>query len=217
MVDTYTIYIVNQSASAQQFWCFLTPPVALVNNPGVYANSSASLEVAPNYGGTNQFVIPVQYVVGAGASNQAVGLNVQVISNFTQDTNLGQGWLASYVNAPPNEGPTIAAAAATTPQQIAITTNAFNQVSNDDAHWYANQSFGILTEAGFVGMTWSPSPSGVQTLYRIGIGRGAERFRRRGQRYSDPESGRNLERRSWASGATQPGHQSSLVQVARAQ
>jgi hypothetical protein len=47
-MDTYTIYLVNQSADDQLFWCFLARPVELVNDPQVYANSSASLEVVSN-------------------------------------------------------------------------------------------------------------------------------------------------------------------------
>lgn len=164
-MDQYTIYLVNQSADTQTFWCFLAPPQELESDPGVFANSSASMSVSPNFPGTNSFVIPAQYVVGAGASNQAVGLNVQVISDITPDANLTDTWDAAYANVPPNQGPTLSMDPAKAgPGQIAITTNNFNQVNNENSGWFGSQSFGIRTEAGFIGMTWSPKPGQTRTL-----------------------------------------------------
>jgi len=165
MTDTYTIYLQNQSSGPENFWCFLAPPQELSNDPGVFANSSASISVAPNYPGTNEFIIPVQYVVGAGGSNQAVGLNIEIISNVTNNASLTNTWNANYVNAPPNQGPTMALAGTQQkPTDIAIVTNAFNKISNEMAGWYSNQTFGIETEAGFIGMTWSPEPSQTRIL-----------------------------------------------------
>lgn len=47
---------------------------------------------------------------------------------------------------------------------IAIVSNAFDKGSNEVAGWFASQTFGIETEAGFVGMTWSPDPQKTRTL-----------------------------------------------------
>lgn len=165
MTDTYTIYLVNHSASAQNFWCFLAPPEELSNNPNVYANSSASLAVDPNYAGTNEFIIPVQYVVGAGGSNQAVGLDVKVVSNVTNNASLTDTWNATYANAPPNKGPQMSLAGSKgKPTDIAIVTNGFDKIANERAHWYSNQTFGIESAAGFIGMTWSPEPAQTRVL-----------------------------------------------------
>jgi hypothetical protein len=165
MPDTYRIYLVNNSADPQNFWCFLAPPQELSNNPGVFANSSTSIEVAPNYAGVNMFVIPVQYVVGVGASNQAVGLNIEIISQVQNDASLTDTWNANYVNAPPNQGPTMALAGTRqNPNGIAIVTNHFNKSSNEQNGWYSNQTFGIETEVGFIGMTWSPDPGQTTIL-----------------------------------------------------
>ena len=85
MAQTYQIYIVNQSANTQNFWLFLKPPQALEADPGVFANSSACLTVDSHAQGSNLFGIPLQYKVGAGASNQAVGLDIAISSNVTMD------------------------------------------------------------------------------------------------------------------------------------
>ena len=166
MVDKYTIYVVNQSSATQTFWCFLSEPQGLTDDSGVFANSAASIAVQPNYQGLVSFVIPVQYVVGAGASNQAVGLNVEVISAISANANLGDVWQAVYaVTVPPNMGPDLTGPAQGAPaKSIEIVTNAFDRPGNEAAGWFSNQSFGILTEAGFMGMTWSPSPSIKRTI-----------------------------------------------------
>lgn len=165
MTDTYTIYLVNNSADIQTFWCFLAPPQQLVNDPGVFANSSASLAVRPNSQGQNYFAIPVQYVVGAGASNQAVGLNVQVVSNVTNNASLQDQWSAQYATVPPNMGPTMSRLGTSGPANtISIASNAFNKSENENASWFSNQSFGIQTQSGFIGMTWSPNPQQTRTL-----------------------------------------------------
>ena len=161
----YNIYIVNRSQTTQTFWCFLAPPRELAGDPGVYANSSAALAVTPNYPGTTAFMIPMQYVVGAGASNQAVGLNVQVVSNVTYDVSLQQTVDLDYASVPPNMGPTMNIAGTNAPANaIAITCNAFNKVNNEENGWFSNASFGIETAAGFTGMSWSPNPQSTRTL-----------------------------------------------------
>jgi hypothetical protein len=160
----YNIYLVNQSTTTQTFWCFLAPPQELVNNPDVYANSSASLAVQSNYQGKAHFGIPVQYVVGAGAKNKAVGLNVQIVSDVTCDASLEQQFDANYLTVPPNEGPTMHPSGTSAANTIALRSNAFDQAKNEAAGWYSNMSFGILTEAGFIGMTWAPKSQTTQTL-----------------------------------------------------
>lgn len=166
MVDNYSIYLVNKSASSQTFWCFLAPPQELSNNPAVFANSSASLAVVPNDPGTNQFVIPVQYVVGAGAGNQPVGLGVEIISSVTNPANIQDVWDATYATVPPNQGPAMAqdTTSSAPANAINIVTNNFDRVGNENAGWFSNQSFGIETEAGYIGMSWSPEPGQTRTL-----------------------------------------------------
>jgi len=165
MVATYSIFVVNQSADTQNFWCFLAPPPELANDPGVYANSSASLLVISNSPVINYFAIPVQYTVGAGASNDSVGLNVTIVSNVTNYASLGDTWEADYADAPPQQGPTMQLLGTTGPANtISISSNAFNMVQNENAGWFANQSFGIQSAAGFVGMSWSPAPQQQRTL-----------------------------------------------------
>jgi hypothetical protein len=164
-MDQYKIYLVNQSMATQVFWCFLQPPRELSGDPGVFANSSASLAVRPDSPAQNSFVIPAQYMVGAGASNHAVGLNVRVISNVTMNAGLQDTWQADYANVPPNMGPRLIKAGTQAPANtIAIASNAFNKAQNENHGWFGNQSFGIQTGQGFIGMTWSPNPQQTRTL-----------------------------------------------------
>ncbi len=50
------------------------------------------------------------------------------------------------------------------PNSIAIVANPFNQITNENNHWFSNQSFGIETASGFIGMSWSPKPNQKRTL-----------------------------------------------------
>jgi len=165
MVALYNIHLINHSASTEVFWCFLAQPQELANTPGVYANSSVCIAIDANALETNHFMIPVEYVVGAGASNIAVGLNVFVDSSDTQNADIGQTWEASYASSPPNMGPNLFLTGTPSPADtIGITTNAFDQMTNEANGWFSNQSFGIMTDAGFMGMSWSPSPNTRTTI-----------------------------------------------------
>ena len=162
---TYNIYLVNRSTDMQTFWCFLAPPRELANDPGVFANSSVSMAVQPNAPGSTVLTIPERYIVGAGAGNQAVGLEVRIISNAVANAAVGQTFDVGYITVPPNEGPTIdLSGTSAPPNTIAIACNAFDRSGNENNGWFSNMSFGIESPAGFAGMTWSPNPQSMRTL-----------------------------------------------------
>ena len=176
MVTNYTINIVNHSADLQTFWAFLERPQELVADEGVFANSNARLAVRPNAIGNNRFVIPVQYKVGAGASNAAIGLNIKVESEILLDSAIGQQWDADYKDTPPPQGPELKLGGTAPENTISIVTNNFNKVQNEIDGWFANQTFGMMTNHGFIGMTWSPKTSQKRTLlpkltFYIAVGR----------------------------------------------
>lgn len=166
MAQTYQIYIVNQSANTQNFWLFLKPPQALEADPGVFANSSACLTVDSHAQGSNLFGIPLQYKVGAGASNQAVGLDIAISSNVTMDADLGQAYQANYqVEVPPKKGPTLVKTGPIKDASLLqINSNNFDQPANEEHGWFANMSFGIQSADGFIGMTWSPAPGITRSI-----------------------------------------------------
>ncbi len=165
MVDTYTINIVNKSVSTQSFWLFWQKPENIEVNTGVYANSSAQISIQSNQPGTNKFVIPGQCVVGAGAGNKPVGLNAKIYSSVTNNADLGDVWNVVYYDTPRNQGPTMGKDNATaSPNMISIKTAPFDKAVSQNNGWYASQSFGIETENGFIGMTWSPDPNTTITL-----------------------------------------------------
>lgn len=158
MAEKYNIYLVNKSGSTRNFWLFLQPPEQMKADPGVFANSSACLSIINNAQGYNLFTVPVQYSVAAGASNEAVGLDVAITSNVPMLATLGKQYEADYVTCPPRQGPQLKEVGAGSSGLIDIVTNNFNKPGNEDHGWFANQSFGIQTAAGYIGMTWSPDP-----------------------------------------------------------
>lgn len=160
----YTIYLENNSATTKNFWCFLAPPQEL-DNKKVFANSSTNLAVAPHSQDVNTFTIPVQYVVGAAASNEAVGLNIKVETYNTKPADLTDVFEAKYKTIPPKMGPTLAKVSTASPANtIRMDSNSFNRGTNEDGGWFSNMSFGIKTEQGFIGMTWAPPPQDKKTI-----------------------------------------------------
>jgi hypothetical protein len=166
MAQTYNIYVINKSADTQNFWLFLKPPQAMEADPAVFANSSACLTIDSNSQSLNNFGIPLQYRVGSGASNQAVGLDVQISSNVSLNAEINQAFQANYQETvPPKKGPTMKQTGASTKDgTIQITSNNFDKPGNEENSWFSNMSFGIQSAAGFIGMTWSPAPGVTRTL-----------------------------------------------------
>jgi hypothetical protein len=170
MSEVYTIYLVNQFNKTQNFWCFLAGPDDL----GVYANSTASLAVKPADPGFNYFTILDRHIVAAGASNLAVELGAHIVvnapvaaaaSSVAHDAALGDMWDANYATWPPNEGPSLNLSQTKSPAgTIAIRSNAFNKAVNENNDWFSNMSFGIMSESGFIGVTWSPDPNMTRTI-----------------------------------------------------
>lgn len=155
MAVEYKIYIVNEQPK-QKFWLFLDAPEEVKSNSSVYANSSSYMTVDQDYVGTNSFTIPIQYVIGASCSNRAVGLDVQISSVNTQETDLNQSWDIQYAEPTEKQGPIVSKGKKSKDDLITLNTLTFNQKEEAAAAWYANLSFGIETHNGYIGMTWSP-------------------------------------------------------------
>jgi len=164
-VTNYTIYLKNDSNDGKNFWCFLEKPVG-VPDGAVFANSSASLFVEPSYPGENSFIIPLQYSLAAGATNKEVGLGVQIKTSHIIEAQLRQTWEAEYATVPPNKGPRLSLVQGEkSPEKtIGALSNSFNKTKNEDNKWYSSMSFGIQTQNGFLGVTWSPSPGDKHTI-----------------------------------------------------
>jgi len=159
----YTINLVNSGENTEDFWCFLSAPVIDVG-PTVYAYSHAHIRIKSNSTDVNQFIVPLQYKVQAGSSNNAVGLHVQINSSATHDADLGSVWNATYYTDG-NEGPDLALGTGTSaPGTLNIVTNPYDQAEGRQNDWYASQTFGIQTEMGFVGVTWEPKPNDNVTI-----------------------------------------------------
>jgi hypothetical protein len=86
-------------------------------------------------------------------------------SSVAHDAALGDMWDANYATWPPNLGPLLKLSETKSPPAaIAIRSNAFNKVVNEDNSWFSNQSFGVVSESGFIGVTWSPNPETTITI-----------------------------------------------------
>ena len=157
----YRIYIVNETAANHKFWCFLQEPQDFSLNQA-YANSAASMNVkAHSSGKDNCFTIPVQYALGVGVGNQPIGLDVKVVPNSIENVDMKQLWEAEYATAPPCNPPRLELKSEeeSPPGTVTVATNAFNKQRNENEHCFSNMSYGIPSNNGFMGFTWSPLPS----------------------------------------------------------
>jgi hypothetical protein len=155
MTTEYHIYIVNHSISPHLFWAFLSKP-EISSTPEVFANSNTNLQIPAGSSNLNSFTIPVQYVVGTGASNNAVGLDTRIESSATRNTEEKQLWDVVYATVPPNQGPEMTGPTDAN-QTIDMKTESFNPETNAAYGWFESMSFGIKTSHGFMGVTWTPS------------------------------------------------------------
>jgi hypothetical protein len=110
------------------------------------------------------FDLPIQFAVGAGASNFVFGQNVEIVSTFTKNASPGPAFEVDYVTVPPKEGPTLRLSQTNSPRNtITLISNNVDWLSNEE-QGHSNMSFGIRTAAGFVGMTWPPDAGTTQTF-----------------------------------------------------
>lgn len=163
-MNKYNIYVVNNMTSTQEFWCFLAAPQT--NYTGsVYANSSAYVGVVPNSPSLNFFTVPVQYVFQAGASNNAVGLNIEITSTTSNNVNLGDQWEAAFADPQLHQGATLTKYGSLAPAaSLQYETNNYDQAQEPVNHWFASETFGIETESGFIGVTWAPIAGATNTI-----------------------------------------------------
>lgn len=159
-MNKYKIYLVNKEGSSQKFWCFLSKPESEIS-PEVYANSNTFLTVPPYTGSQeNSFTIPLQYIVKVGASNNAVGLQTRIQSSVTENTKLREAWEAKYIQKRGEKiGPTLHKAGTAPEGTLNITTNTYDKSAESLNNWYGNMTYGVQSEEGFIGITWSPDPA----------------------------------------------------------
>lgn len=164
-MNTYQIFIVNQMTSEQEFFCFLSQPDVDGTSATIYANSSTYVSVVPNSPALNFFSVPVQYVLAASNSNQAVGLNIRVDTLVTTNVNLGDQWEASFADPFKHQaGALVQTGSAAPTRSLQLQTNSYPQGNEFQAEWFANETFGIQTQSGFIGVTWAPSAGTTTTI-----------------------------------------------------
>ena len=163
MSTKYKIHLKNLHSADKTFWCFLNTPDSDISTE-VFANSSARLTVAQfEPGRDDSFTIPLQYVVKAGASNQAVALKTLIQSSISKNTDLASSWMANYF--PANKGPALAPYSdQPASDEVDVLTNGFDKSREPLDKWYSSLTFGVQSDNGFLGVTWSPDPS---ETYRI--------------------------------------------------
>jgi hypothetical protein len=89
---TYTIYIINQSGTAQVFWCFEAPPPEFATLAADYANAGAVRAVSLKQADAN-FAVSAQDAV----QNEA-GLNAEIVSDVACDASLREPLELSYLS-----------------------------------------------------------------------------------------------------------------------
>ena len=161
----YKINLINKSTKAEKFWCFLSQPESDISSK-VFANSSTFLTV-PVFNGTqsNSFTVPLQYIVGVGASNNAVGLDIKIESAVAESTDLGVAWEASYTQQTGEKIPPKLANIGTAPtNQLTISTNQYKKADEPLNNWFGNMTYGVRSLEGFLGITWSPDPGSTYQI-----------------------------------------------------
>lgn len=166
-MNKYNIYVVNNMTTEQTFWCFLAAPqLSIAGN--VYANSDAYLTVPSKSRNLNYFTVPVQYVLQAGASNRAVGLNIEINSQASEDVDLGDQWAAAFSDPAKHQGPGLTKYGTKSPDgTLQMQINNYDQAQEPIDKWYGSQTFGIETASGFIGVTWEPQAGKTTTITPI--------------------------------------------------
>lgn len=159
MKTNYKINLINHSLSDQKFWCFLGEPKASFRST-VFANSDTYVIVPINDGSQrNSFNIPWQNVVAVGASNEAVASGAHIESSVTERTGVEVMWEADYSEKKP---PTLKQSGRA--RTLTIQSNYFNKGLEMANQRYGSMTYGVQSDEGFLGITWSPAPG---TRYQI--------------------------------------------------
>jgi hypothetical protein len=160
MATEYKIHLKNLQSADKTFWCFLDFPQSQISSE-VFANSSTNLVVSTHQSGQDDaFTIPLQYVIQAGSSNNAVGLGTKIDSSIIKDIDLATAWQVDYFLQ--NKGPKLYPASDVTlppTNEVDILTNDFDQDQEPLKKWFHSLTFGVQSDKGFMGVTWAPDPS----------------------------------------------------------
>ena len=89
---TYTIYIINQSGTAQVFWCFEAPPQELATHAADYANAGVVRAVSLKQADAN-FEVTAQDAV-----QEEAALNAEIVSDVACDASLREPLELSYLS-----------------------------------------------------------------------------------------------------------------------
>ena len=162
MTTNYKINLINLMTEPQKMWAFLDKPDANITSE-IFANSETYLTV-PVYTGTqrNSFTIPLQYVVKVGATNRAVGLETLILSQDADNTDLLEQWMVKYfLEQGERQGPTLGKISQDPPPAsgtVEVTTNNYVKANEPLYKWWGNMTWGVESQNGFLGVTWSPQP-----------------------------------------------------------
>ncbi|ETI62022.1 hypothetical protein D104_02220 [Marinomonas profundimaris] len=160
IMDNYKIFIVNKTSSKKQFWAFLSEPEDTFSSD-LYLNSSAYITIKPNNTKQlNSFTIPLQYSTEAGCSNNAVGLNTVIESSITEKVDLTDGLTAAFTISDEHLGPDLSSPVSGTadPGKVEVEVDPFAQNDEEKYSWYPSLTFGVQSQQGFMGYSWSPEP-----------------------------------------------------------
>lgn len=154
----YTINVRNLETDPVNMWLFLSAPEYSTTPKDVYKNSTTNL-IVPEYNPqrTQKMIAKVQYNLQATQQSEPVQVGNQVISDYTEDVELNEGYCVDYSSEkggfPTIEGCTTSQEPQTT--NLVAQTNKFTPVQD----YYNAMTFGIVTNTGTTGVTWVPRPN----------------------------------------------------------
>jgi hypothetical protein len=158
--DILTIHIVSKSESKETFWCFLAKPEKLNTGTEIFANSSARLTIDKDSDPQASFGIPIQFSLAATSVNKPVGLGIAVSTRQKRNVELKESWKGIFYVGEDHQAPDLKSLSEPASDgSINYISNAFEPDEAIRNDWYPSQSYGMQTQAGFVGITWDARPS----------------------------------------------------------
>jgi len=162
MSTEYLVYMVNNSESSKNFYCFLTAPEE-IDGAQVFANSSNHVTLPDQSTGT--FDIGIEYSLEVKAQQTPVEVGVTVSGGESLLVDLTDTCDATFTVNDEHQIPTISMASDVAAEgEIGLLLNSYVPSDQEVYNWYQSATFGIKAGSSSMGYTWTPGPNSSTNL-----------------------------------------------------